>query len=403
MRVAQPFLLTVVALAALAFIGCGGGEPSPVQEAEAPPSKPAPPPTEPAKVPDTKSLIADAKVPVEDEAVWARREKKWAEEQKKIDAEKKRKAEEAKWREEVFPEAQKLANNCRKLDNTDTLWLRDKVMIWDAELNVPSTALPRLPSEVRAQLTDRDVTLLFIIKTETPIIGQYRERESGALTGFGFAAEMDVVILDMPTKHTFGMLHLSARNLPVVRLLKQARHEVLDKGQLLVSLVQGLPSKAQWEEWNRQKTMAARVSTLVEQCKALAPNAAMAVQKKALIFHADGNTRSSVNDYLSKELRGDSSDSAITFFFITDVTRQHIGYYIPQGDQWVLRDTAPVGPEGYRLIWDVAVVDGARNQAIGRVKVEGDVPPLTVPKSVGMFPMGDPDKQLAAWVARLQR
>jgi hypothetical protein len=407
MHVTKAFLLVIVALSGFGIAGCGGGDNPPpdlrgeVEPAPAVTTRSVTTSIEAAPKTDTKSLVENAKVPVEDESVWAKREKKWAEEKERAEAEKRRKAEEDKWRVELLPELLTLANNCRKLENADALWTRGKVMVWDVPLNTSALGtLLRLPRERRAEFTERDGTVLLIMKTEHKPVTSYRDLRTGQWMGTGFTAEVDLVVLDLPTKHVFGQLHLSADSLPTLRTNGRPQHEFADKAALLAALVVGLPSKPEWEELKRQKEMVATVTPLVKQCKPLAANTSIRPQKKRLVWLSDYNSRSPAHEHLPKELQATGADTAVTFFFVIGTTRQEIGRYRLEGERWVLRPGLLIGPEGYRQIWDVAVVDGARKQAVGRLKVEGPVPPVVVDRSAGA-PVMAPDKGLAEWVAQL--
>lgn len=152
-------------------------------------------------------------------------------------------------------------------------------------------------------------------------------------------------------------------------------------------------------ETQKQKAIAAKVSSLLKEKTRIENSDDIALHGKALIWDLTKNTRSEAYDSLPNSLKAVSSDKPITVFMITDIRNDKIGVYTITGEY------ETYGTPAYQQYADIFVAYWPENKSAGMYTVTGEKPPEEIEADDadrdGEF--GDIEGPIADWVANLPR
>jgi hypothetical protein len=309
-------------------------------------------------------------------------------------------------------------------DDPRILHRRDKVLIWDATKQAPSTANNLLPSAVRGRITDAELTLAVILHKRDLQVATY---QFPSITGDGkkvpgFRTELDVGLLDGAEKKVLGRFLVTGDDPPVTIKRRVDGNLIFSKDAVDASPEYGDTDGplARWLE-NRpragQPDPIREVRQKVMECRKIGKMAPRPLGK-VLIWDVAKDVPSPANRRLPEALRGMLPDGGLTIVLIAgrkllqqpldelrvlellerasaEETEEN-----PSGVLHTLRDA-----KVFRESLELCLVSLPNKEALGTARVEGAFLIESSSKkdgwAIGSNVVGNSETEIARWIEGL--
>ena len=117
--------------------------------------------------------------------------------------------------EEIVKDVRGLISDCR--DAGSNVRIRGKILVWDIRGNKPSGAYTKLPRSLRAESTDKLITVFMVIGKRNEQVGTYSISNQPAYRQY-----LDIAVAYWPERKPAGFLSVVSAEPPSSRMVKSS-------------------------------------------------------------------------------------------------------------------------------------------------------------------------------------
>ena len=127
-----------------------------------------------------------------------------------------------------------LIEDCKKMGDSP-IFIRGKCLVWDTPKNSRSGAHAKLPGELKARSSDRQITVFMVLRERNVMVGRYSISNEP-----GYRQYMDVCVVYWPEKKAVGM-HSVVSKEPVSSRTVEYAPEYGDPTEPIARWISSLP------------------------------------------------------------------------------------------------------------------------------------------------------------------